>query len=514
MADEQLVRWGDLLVIAISLGIMVAIGVYCARRTRSSDDYFLADRNMPGWAVGLSIMATVISSMTFLALPGVTFLEDWRFMPAHFLYFVPALVAYFIFMPFFRRGHIRTAYEYLERRFGVWARLYGAVTFLFYHVFRTGIILYVVSLPFQRMSGLELHYVICGLGILVAVYTIAGGLQAVIYTDCLQAVALIAGGLICTPLIANMVPGGLGQIVTEANADGKFSIGSTDFGLSQETVWVIILVYQFQFLQMMCTDQSMVQRYLAIRTDREARSGFILATVLTIPVWFYFAFVGTALYVFYKYFPTPALIGAEPEEVFPYFILTKIPAGVAGFVIAGLLAAAMSTLDSSINASAATVTNDFYRRFRSSQRDEKHYLYVGRVMSVVFSAIMIGVALIIHAMRTETLMDVQTIVYPVVTAGLLSLFLLGFMTVRVGSAAALIATVSTVLLVGVWTFLITETGKQQFPQLVGIIHPFWVGVIPHIFLIVFGYALSYCLPRRDGRPLDNLTIWTKRSTTK
>mgnify|MGYP001472532152 CR=1 FL=1 len=196
------------------------------------------------------------------------------------------------------------------------------------------------------------------------------------------------------------------------------------------------------------------------------------------------------------------------------FTLTQVPAGLAGFVITGLLAAALSTLDSSINASAATVTNDFYRRFRSSQRDEKHYLYVGRVMSVVFSAIMIGVALIIHAMRTETLMDVQTVVYPVVTAGLLSLFLLGFMTVRVGSAAALIATVSTVLLVGVWTFLITETGKQQFPQLVGIIHPFWVGVIPHIFLIVFGYALSYCLPRRDGRPLDDLTIWTKRSTTK
>jgi len=511
MPDEHLARWQDLLVIAINLSIMVAIGVYCARKTRSADAYFLANRSMPGWVVGFSMMATIVSSMTFLAIPAATFHDDWRFMPAHTLYFIPAAVAYLVFMPFFRRGHVRTAYEYLELRFGTWARVYGAVAFLFYHMFRTGIILYAVSLAFQRMSGFDLPYVICALGILVAAYTIAGGLEAVIYTDFLQGLALIAGGLICTPIIVGFLPGGFDQIFTEAYADGKFSVGSTAWNFDQKTVWVIILVYQFQFLQIVCTDQSMVQRYLAMKTDRDARRGFVLGTALTIPVWLYFAFVGTALYVLYKHFPDPVLANAVPEEVFPYFILTQIPAGVAGFVISGLLAAAMSTLDSSINASAATVTTDFYRRFRPSARDERHFLQVGRWFSVLFSLIMIGVALVIHFMRTETLMDVQTVVYPVVSAGLLSLFLLGFMTVRVGTRAALIATLCTVLLVWVWVILATQWGQESFPYLAGRLpNQFWIGVLPHLFLLAVGYLLSFFLPRRSDGSLENLTIWTKR----
>ena len=510
MPEEHLARWQDLLVIAINLGIMVAIGVYCARKTRSADSYFLADRSMPGWVVGFSIMATIISSVTFLAIPGATFQDDWRFMPAHTLYFIPAVLAYFVFMPFFRRGQISTAYEYLELRFGTWARIYGAIAFLFHHMFRTGIILYVVSLPFQWMSGLDLPYVICGLGILVAVYTIAGGLQAVIYTDFLQGLALIAGGLICTPIVAHLLPGGFDQIFSEAWADGKFGVGSTALVLDQKTVWVIILVYQFSFLQVMCTDQTMVQRYLAMKTDRDARIGFVLGTTLTIPVWLYFAFIGTALYVFYKHFPTPALAGAEPEEILPYFILTRVPPGVAGFVIAGMLAAAMSTLDSSINASAATVTNDFYRRLKPNAGDERHYLRVGRWFSVLFALVMIAVALTIHLMRTETLMDVQTVVYPVVSAGLLSLFLLGFMTVRVGSRAALVATVCTVFLVGLWVVLTTTWGKARFPDLAVLLpNPFWIGVLPHVFLLAVGYLLSLFLPRRSEKGLENLTIWTK-----
>ena len=512
MAEDGLARWPDLVVIAINLSIMVAIGVYCARKTRSADAYFLANRKMPGWVVAFSMMATLISSVTFLAIPGATFQDDWRFMPGHALYFIPAVVAYVVFMPFFRRGHVRSAYEYLERRFGTWARLYGAGAFLLYQMFRIGIILYAVSLPFQRMSGVELAYVVCILGILVAAYTIAGGLEAVIYTDFLQGLALVAGGLICMPIITNLLPGGLGQIFTEAYADGKFSVGSTALVLDQQTVWVIILVLQFQFLQIVCTDQTMVQRYLAIRTDRQARRGFVLGTALIILVWQYFAFVGTALYVFYKHYPAAALNGAEPEGVFPYFILTQVPAGVAGFVIAGLLAAAMSTLDSSINASAATVTTDFYRRFRPGAGDERHYLTVGRWFSLLFSLVMIGVALVIHLTRTATLMDITIVVYSVVSAGLLSLFLLGFFTVRVGSRAAGIATFGTVFMVAVWMLLTTDIGKAHFPYMAERLpNTFWIGVVPHLFLLAMGYLLSFLLPRRLANGLENLTIWTRQT---
>ena len=186
MPDGHLMRWQDLTVIALNLGLMVAIGIYCARKTRSADSYFLADRSMPGWIVGFSLMATIISSMTFLAIPAATYNDDWRYIPAHVLYIFPALVGYFVVLPFFRRGHVRTAYEYLEQRFGTWARIFGAVTFLFYHMFRVGVILYAVSLALQKMTDLPMVWVITVVGILVAAYTVAGGLEAVIYTDFLQ----------------------------------------------------------------------------------------------------------------------------------------------------------------------------------------------------------------------------------------------------------------------------------------------------------------------------------------
>lgn len=522
MESTELIRWPDLVVILLGLATMVVIGVYCARKANTADGYFLADRRMPGWVVAFSIMATIISTGTFLALPGNTFKNDWSFVPSHVLYVIPAAVAYFIFMPFFRRGNVRTAYEYLERRFGVWARVYGATAFLFYHMFRAGFVLYAVSLPFETMINLDapevMPSIICILGVLVAIYTIAGGLEAVIYTDFLQGVALIIGGLLCTPIMASLVADGagvmvgMGQLVSEAYAADKFSLGSTAWNFQEKTVWVIIMVYQFQFLQMCCTDQSMVQRYLAIRTDSEARQGFVLSTLLTVPVWVYFSFVGSALFVYYAHFPEQLKEGLKPEQVFPYFILTMVPAGVAGFVIAGLLAAAMSTLDSSINASAATVTTDFYRRFFPQAGDERHYLWVGRWSSVLFSMIMIGVALLIHFSRTQTLMELQTVVYPVVSAGMLSLFLLGFLTVRVGSCAALISTVVTVGLVGVWTFFITDYGKSSFPGFAARLpNEFWIGVIPNVFLIVVALIVSLFVPRRSKMGLENLTIWTTKS---
>ena len=460
-------------------------------------------------------MATIISSMTFLAIPGFTFEKDWRYMPAHFLYFIPAIIAYFLFMPYFRRGHVRSAYEYLERRFGTWARLYAAAGFLFFQMFRTGVILYAVCLPFGPMTGIPLHWVIIVLGFLVASYTIAGGLEAVIYTDLLQGIALILGGLICAPLAIRLVPGGLAQILSEALADGKFAVGSTAMVSNEQTVWVLILVYQFIFLQLLCTDQNAVQRYIAIRTDREANHSLILSTVMTIPVWFYFAFIGTVLYVYYKHFPAPELDSLIAEQAFPFFVLTQIPAGAAGFVLSGLLAAAMSTLDSGINASAATLTNDFYRRFNSSGHHEMHYLKFGRWISLAFGVIMVLVALVIHFTKTQTLMDLQTLVFSILSGGLLSIFLLGFLTVRVGSRAALIATIVTVSGVCLWLFADSPAGANLLPGLNQLLpNKFWIIVLSNLFLFALGYSLSFLLSRQNQRSLKNLTIWTSRANSE
>ena len=245
----------------------------------------------------------------------------------------------------------------------------------------------------------------------------------------------------------------------------------------------------------------------------------LVSTGLLLLVWTCFALIGTALYVFYKNSPSEALEGVQPEEVFPHFLLTHVPAGVAGFVLGGLLAASMSTLDSSINSSAATVTTDFYRRFRRSVDDESHYLLVGRIASVFFATIMVCVSLAVHYTKTEeggTLMDFQTVVYPIVSTGILSLFLLGFLTRRVGSGAAGIATVSTLVLVVGWVWLDSVARRAPPPE-----HPgdladfawlpdiFWIGVLSTVFLLVVGYGLAFLFPPPPKENVENFTIWTE-----
>ncbi|MFI4911821.1 MAG: sodium:solute symporter [Sedimentisphaeraceae bacterium JB056] len=499
MLSQILLRIPDLLVILLTFGVMVFIGGYCARRNKSSETYFLAGRNMPGWVVGFSLMATGISSMTFLAAPGFAFKENWRYMPCHVGYIVALIVMVCIYMPFFRRSNVSSAYEYLERRFGSWARIYAALSFILFQMTRLGVILYAVCLPIKEMTGFGMPVIIIFFGIIVAAYTIAGGLEAVIWTDLLQGLALIIGGFICLPIVLMKLPGGWSQLMEAASADSKMSMGATAFTFSEKTIWVMMLMSLFNFLQLGCTDQMTIQRYIAPRNEKEARKALYVGGLLSLPVWVYFTFIGTAIYVFYKAFPDPEVNNIVPERVLSFFILREVPAGLAGFVIAGLLAAAMSTLDSSINASAATVTNDFYRRFYRTDLSEEKYLKVGRIISMIFGALMIAVALIIHYSRTETLADLQSLLTSVLSGGLLALFWLGFFTKRVSNKVAALSVVFAISASVVWLFV--PSVSKSMPD------KFWMIILLNITSFIIGILLSLFI-KPDDKNLEGLTVWT------
>lgn len=508
--QQQLWGWLDWVVVGLNLGVSVLIGAYFARRNKSTDAYFLADRKMSGAVVGLSLMATIISSMTFLAMPGFTFKQDWRYVFAHLPYLLVTLVALYLFMPFFRRTRIQSAYEYLEHRFGVWARLYAASCFMLFHAFKMGAVLYAVSLPLASLTGVSITWIILVLGVLVTAYTVAGGLEAVIWTDVIQGVALMFGALICLPIIIHLLPGGFSQIVQEAYRDGKFAPGNTAFNLSEKTLWVITLVYVTSFLQMMATDQMIVQRYCAMKSDAEARKGLVLGSVLSVVTWIYFSFLGTALYVFYKQYPAPELSRLLPEEVFPHFIRTQVPTGLAGFVISGLIAAALSTLSSEISALATTASTDFYRRLVRRGESESHHVWMGRWFSAGFGVVMLVVALVIHFSSTSTLMDLQTLFFSILSGGLLGLFLLGFLTLRVDSRSALMATIGAFLLICGWLILDSPIGRGTFPTFSqGLPDKFWMSVVANCFLFSTGYLLSLASARRQQKDLAGLTIWSK-----
>ena len=507
MTTPQL-RVADLIVIAFAFLVMIAIGFVCARRSRSAEGYFLAGRSMPGWVVGFSMMATIVSSMTFLALPAFTYEKNWIHFPGNATFLLAMLVALVLFVPFYRKAGIRSAYEYLELRFGTWARLYAAFCGILFHIFRMGVILYIVALSVQTMVGRDLETILLVLGIIVTLYTITGGLQAVIWTDLIQGVTLIGGGLICMPIILNQLPGGFSDILTIAADGDKFSFGNTSFNFSEQTMWSLIFTKLFIFLQVLGADQTSIQRYCAARSDKDARTAVLLGCVLTVPVWTYFFFVGTAMYVFYQAVPGTDVSHLKPDQILPHFILTQIPAGLAGFVITGLLAAAMSTLDSSINAAAATLTTDFYQRLVARDRSPQHYAYVGRLLSLAFGVIMIGTALVIHQYRAQEAMeDIQTLILSILGGGLLSLFLIGFLTVRVDSRAALIATLTTVTCVVCWLILDSFFSDSIF----WLPSKMWMGVFSNLLLFTVGYAASFLGNRQSGPSLEGLTIWTTAS---
>ncbi len=510
------IRLADQIVIGLGFVLLLVIGAVCSRRSQTDEGYFLAGRSMPGWVVGFSLMATIVSSMTFLAVPAFAFGDgNWRNCLAHFTYIPAIVVAVYLFIPFYRASRVSSAYEYLERRFGLWARMYAAGSFVLFHFFRTGMVLYAVSLAIKSILQVDdklLPVVIVTAGVLVSVYTIIGGLRAVIWTDVLQGIALISGGLICLPVIVSQLPGGFGQLLSVAVADNKFDLGSIEFTLSGRTLWAYMFAEFMGFMQLVGTDQTNVQRYSAAASDQTASRAAVIGCCLAVPTWTCFLFLGTCLYVFVKVVPDTGLEGLDADQVFPRFILTQVPVGFAGFVLTGLLAAALSTLDSSINAVATTVTIDFYKRLWAKARDPRHYANVGKLVSLLFSVAMITSACAIHYARaSQTLDDLQRMLLSILGGGLLSLFLLGFVTLRVDSRAALIATVTTVVGVGGWLLMDTALGEKLFPNLAAAMPDnFWVSTFANLLLFGVGYSVSLLIVSRHDRDLSGLTIWRNK----
>lgn len=498
--EGHVLRWFDVLVVAISFVACLAAGPIFAKRNKSTGAFFLAEGRLPGWLVGFSMMAATVSSMTFLATPGFTYASDWRYMPTHFTLLLAVVPAIFIFMPFFRRGLVNSAYQYLENRFGLWARMYAATGYVLFQVFRAGIVTYAVSLPFEVMTGLPAPWFVLFMSGIVAFYSVTGGLTAIIWLDFIQGVLMMVGGALCLPIIIAAVPGGFGELLSVAHADGKLAIGSMSASIYERTFWVMMLNHVFWYTHMMCADQQSVQRYMSTPTEKEARKSIILSAGLTIPVWVYFTLLGTALYVFYKVHPSETVSRLAPEQVLPFFILTKLPVGIAGLVVAGIGAAAMSTLSSMANSTAQTLTNDFYRRLFVKGKDERHYLLMGRWFTFIYTVLTVVIALIIHQTRTDALVNIQQILITLLSGGMLGLFMLGFLTRRVDSLSAFVATAITVASVCVWMFARSPLGARLLPWLAEKLpDDFMINVLSNVFIFTFAYLFALIF-RRKGRP--------------
>ena len=500
----------NIAVVVLFLFAMVGMGVYFLKRNNSSEEYFLGGRKIPGWALGLSMVGTSISSITFLALPAAAFVLDYRQLTPNLFMPVAALIACWIFIPFFRRGLKTTAYEYLESRYGTGIRIYAALYSLLGQLLRLAIILYLVVLPLSEMLDISESTAILAFGVITCFYTVFGGIEAVVWTDVVQTVILLGGGLLCVAAVAFQLPGGLPQILEIGMEYDKFSLGPLDFSFSERTFWVMSLIGFIGFISEFSSNQNVVQRYIAAPTLREARKATLICIVMSLPTWIFFFFIGSCLFAYYKVFPSAEVAAMKPDDVLPHFILTEIWPGVGGVIIAACLAAAMSSLSSSINAVSTIWTIDFLRLMRRKGND-RFELVNAKLASGAAGIIMIAGAWGISLIPRESVYDLSAILGALLCSAGLTPFMLGFFTTRIGNRAIL-SGMYAALVFSVYNIL--NYFKLLPEPLQWNIHIYMAGPVCNGVMLAVALAYSLFRPEPVTEQLRGLTVWTLDSPGK
>lgn len=504
-------RFGDLLTIIAYFALTLGIGFWCMRKNRSTEDYFVGGRRVPGWAVGVSYLGAAISSITFLAYPGNAYAKDWSLILPGLMLPFAAFLGGWVFAPFYRSCRYTSAYEYLEGRFSPGIRLYGVVMYGIQQSWRLGSVLYLLSIPIQTLTGWDPTTTILVVGVITTIYSVVGGVEAVIWTDVMQTIVFLLGGLGCVAIVFFWPGVGPVKVFETAFAENKFNLtADTSFSLARETVWVLLLWGLVSNIQEHVADQIKVQRYCAVPTDQAARRSVMFNGLMCLPVWCLFMFIGTCLYAFYKVEVDPALSGMKSDQVFPHFILTKMPVGMSGLVIAGIMAAAMSTLSATMNAVATVITVDVYKRYFVRNRDDSHYLASGKIFSFAGGVAMILTALLVQTAGQDTFLPMSFFITSVVVGGLGGLFCLGFFSTRTSTTGMYIGIIATVL---VTLYLTLSAVDGILPE--GIrspTHKYLIGVFSNITSFVVGYFASFFFPPPPPEKTDGATFWTTTRT--
>ena len=548
----------DLAVLVLYVAGVVGLGCWFVRSSRTTAEFMKAGGSLPSWAVGLSLFGTFLSSITFLGVPGKAYAGDWNAFVFSLTLPPAAWLAVKYFVPFYRRRGEISAYEHFEQRFGGWARTYAVVCYLLTQLGRIGSILFGVALALNALLGWPVVWIIVVTGVLVTAYTLLGGIEAVIWTDVVQSLVLSVGALVVVGVLLVEMPGGPQTIFSIGGAESKFSLGAFDADLTTSTFWVVLVYGLFINLTNFGIDQNYVQRYHAARTETAAGRSVWLAALLYPPVALVFFFIGTALFAYYEsqpelldpvraaaaqtklrsltfavdHSPSGAAdeqpgdaaaapgggsnpTAAEPsprdsevrelaaafgpadygDRVFPHFIATRLPPGLAGLLIAALFAAAMSTVDTSLNSSATVILTDLYRRYArpdAGEREQMRALYAATlVMGVV------GTGGAVAMIGIQSILDAWWTLSGVFAGGLLGLFLLGMIARQAHAAAAAVGVVCGLLVICWMTFSASPVLNLP-PELRSPFHTNLIIVFGTVTIFTVGVLVSAIWPRGRG----------------
>ncbi|MFB0553340.1 MAG: sodium/solute symporter [Phycisphaerae bacterium] len=480
--------------------VLIGMGIYYTRKCRTADQFMVADRSIPAWAAGLAVMSAYTSSISYIATPGKAFDSNWHPMIFALCIFPITWLVCKYAVPYYRKTQLISVYSFLEERLGSWGRIYAALAFVLYMIGRVAVILYLAGLLLSTFVSWNIGVVIIVIGLITIIYTLLGGMEAVIWTDVMQSVIMIVGILFCAVSLSIHVFSGPEPLVQAAIDNNKFSFGSLKFTLASQahlfdrTVWVMIIYGVTEALRSLLADQNYVQKFCSVPTEREAKRSIWIAMLIYIPLTAVFLYIGTTLFAFYSGGDELAQAGiVKGDEVFPYYIATQVPAGLKGLIIAAILAAAMSTVDSALNCSATVLLLDFHKRYFKPDIGERASVLFLRLGTVVWGLLGTGAALLM--IRARSILDIWWQISGIFGGALLGLFLLAFMRIRLRLWQGLASIGVSIAVISWGTFARNLPPSWQWAQcnLDGII----VGAVGTAALIVVAFIFGLINRNRD-----------------
>ena len=508
--------WFNGMVVILYLLAMVGVGAFFMFRNRSTDDYFRGGKRIPWWAAGCSIFATMLSSITYMAIPAKAFAQDWVYAVGSLLILAVAPIAIFIALPFFRRIDATSAYEYLERRFNRACRLIGSGSFALFHVFRMGVVLALAALALASVTPLSPMQCVMVMGLLSIVYCTLGGIEAVIWTDTVQTAILLIGAMLC---LFFAIQGSQEGSFSAAVESGKFHWVDLDFGtmsFATMAIWVVILGGAGQNLASYTADQAVVQRYMTTTDQKAAARSIWLNGIMAIPAAIIFFGMGTAFWMFYRSNPSKLDPTITADRIMPLFIANELPVGLAGLVVAGIFAAAQSTVSTSMNSGATAIVTDFVRPFNVF-KSERGYLWAARTTTLAMGILGTSAGLLFVDPNIKSLFDQFIGILGMFLGVLAGLFALGATTRRTGGRAGLVGAAVAILLMVAIVFASKDkallgidfrAGFDAVGSKIYRVHGYLYAFIGITACYVVGYLASFVLPR-EQQSLEGLTLWDR-----
>lgn len=480
------------LVLILYMFGMLYLGYFFMKKESSSDDFFKGGGRIPWWAAGMSIFATMLSAITFMAIPAKTFATDWKYYPMAITILIMAFPVVKYYLPFFRRLKVTTAYEYLEQRFNYTTRLLASSLFIVFMVARMALVLFLPSLALTVVTGIDIYICIILMGVITIIYCTMGGVEAVVWGDVIQGFVLMGGAVLAVFFLVGGLDGGWNQLITISMDNAKFTTFDSSLDFTKSTIWVVLLGGLANNLISYSSDQTVIQRYLTTKDEKSAGKSIVLNGFLSIFVSAIFYFIGSALFAYYTQSPDQLNFGMEnPDSIFPHFIMTKMPMGLAGLLIAAIFAATMSTVSSNINSLSTAFTSDIYQHFFKGRSDKK-VLNVARISGVLLGGIGILLALLMATWNILSLFDYFNYILGLLASGLGGLFMMGIFFKRIHSTAALTGFIGgTAVLVGF----------SQYSD----VHFLLYGFIGMFSSVIIGIIASYIIPEK-GKDLEGLTV--------